>query len=197
MNEAHAQLCSSQEWAEHLATTLVPWALGSDRDGAKDPGAGAPWDDVLEVGPGYGLATDILMTSARRLTAVEIDPTLAEPLAARLAGTNVEVVLADATDLPFGDGRFTAAASFTMLHHVPSEELQDRLFREVGRVLRRGGVLLGTDSLDSPEFREFHEGDICVPLDPLTLGPRLERAGFVGIDLQVWSVGTRFRATKA
>lgn len=192
MNEAHAQLCSSQEWAEHLATILVPWALGSDRDGAV-----SIWDDVLEVGPGYGLATDILMTSARRLTAVEIDPALAEPLAARLAGSNVEVMVGDATDLPFADERFTAAASFTMLHHVPSEELQDRLFREVGRVLRRGGVLMGTDSLDSPEFREFHEGDICVPLDPLTLASRLERAGFVEIDLQVWSVGTRFRATKA
>lgn len=190
MNDAHAQLCSSREWADHLATVLVPWAVGAE--GAATPVLG---DDVLEVGPGYGLATDILRGLTTRLTAIEIDESLARPLAERLDGTNVAVVVADATALPFEDGRFSAVASFTMLHHVPSPELQDRLFAEVARVLRPGGVFLGTDSLDSPEFRAFHEDDVCVPLDPLTLAARLERAGFSGIDLQVWSVGTRFRAT--
>lgn len=185
MNDQHAALCSSAEWAEHLATVLVPWALG---DG---PDLG---DDVLEIGPGYGLVTDLLRTHVKHLTAVEIDPALAGPLAARLAADDVEVLIGDASDLPFEDDRFSAAASFTMLHHVPTVDLQDRIFAELARVLRPGGRLFGTDSLDSPEFRAFHEGDICVPVDPLTLGARLERAGFHDVDIEVWSVGTRFRA---
>ena len=53
-----------------------------------------------------------------------------------------------------------------MLHHVPSVEEQDRLFAEVARVLRPGGMLAGVDSKDSPEFRGMHVDDICVPLDP-------------------------------
>jgi SAM-dependent methyltransferase len=185
MNDQHAELCSSAEWAAHLETILVPWALGDD------PAMG---DDVLEIGPGYGLVTDLLRGRVVRLTAVEIDPTLAGPLADRMAGTNVDVVVGDATDLPFPADRFTAAASFTMLHHVPTVELQDRIFAELARVLRPGGRLFGTDSLDSPDFRAFHDGDVCVPIDPLTLAARLERAGFVDIDIAVWSVGTRFRA---
>lgn len=185
MNDQHAQLCSSAEWAEHLATTLVPWALGDDEDLG---------DDVLEIGPGYGLVTDLLLARVARLTAVEIDPALAGSLAARLAPGGVDVIVGDASDLPFDDARFSAAASFTMLHHVPTVDLQDRIFVELARVLRPGGRLFGTDSLDSPEFRTFHDGDICVPVDPLTLGARLERAGFHDIDIQVWSVGTRFRA---
>src|SRR5438067_2807222 len=130
MNSEHLRLCSSAEWGKNVADVLFPWVLGE-----RDLGA-----DVLEVGPGPGLTTDLLRQRVKKLTAVEIDPSLAAPLAARLAGTNVEVVNADATDLPFDPGRFTAATSFTMLHHVPTVELQDKLFAEVARVLQPGGV---------------------------------------------------------
>ena len=188
MNDQHAQLCSSAEWGDHLRMVLVPWALGAE------PNLG---DDVLEIGPGYGLATDLLRPLAGRVTAVELDPGLAQPLEQRLAGTNVDVVVGDATALPFLDDRFSAAASFTMLHHVPTVQQQDRVFAEVARVLRPGAWFMGTDSLDSPDFREFHGGDICNPIDPLTLRERLERAGFREIDIQVWAVGTRFRVRAA
>jgi SAM-dependent methyltransferase len=186
MNDQHAELCSSAEWADHLATALVPWAVGDD--------AGTLGDDVLEVGPGYGLATDLLRPYVGRLTAVEVDPDLAAPLAARLAGTNVEVVVADAAALPFPDARFTGAASFTMLHHVPTIEHQDRLLAEVRRVLRPGAVLVGTDSADSDDFRAFHEDDVCNPIDPVTFGARLEGAGFVDVEVEAGEAGTRFRA---
>ena len=191
MNGAHAELCSSAEWGEHLATVLVPWALGSP-----DLDATSLGDDVLEIGPGYGLVTDLLRDRVPRLTIVEIDPALAAALRDRLRDTTVEVVEADATALPFPDGRFSAVASFTMLHHVPSVAGQDRVLAEAARVLRPGGVLVGTDSLDSPDFRSFHEDDVCVPIDPLTLAARLEAAGFAEVDVEVWSVGTRFRARR-
>ena len=115
---------------------------------------------------------------APKLTAIEIDQDLAEQLSGRLAGTNVEVVNADATAMPFPDNRFSAALSFTMLHHVPSVEEQDRLFAEAARVLRPGSVFAGVDSLDTPAFRELHVDDICVPLLADALAERLERAGF-------------------
>jgi SAM-dependent methyltransferase len=126
------------------------------------------------------------------LTAVEADPDLAAALASRLAGTNVAVVHADATALPFEDGRFSAAASFTMLHHVPSAALQDRLLAEVARVLRPGGVLVGVDSLDRPAWRELHRGDVCVPVDPAGFPDRLRRAGFADVDVRLAETN-RFR----
>jgi ubiquinone/menaquinone biosynthesis C-methylase UbiE len=184
MNEEHLRLCSSAEWAEHIETNLFPWILADVDLG----------QDVLEVGPGPGLTTERLRERVRKLTAVEADEALARALAKRLAGSNVEVIHADATALPFEAGRFTAAACFTMLHHVPSAELQDRLLAEVARVLQPGGVLLGVDSLDSPAWRKLHEGDVCVPVDPLTLADRLRAAGFSETRIQVWSIGTRFEA---
>jgi SAM-dependent methyltransferase len=179
MNEQHLRLCASAEWAETVRNDILPWAL----DG-RDLG-----DDVVEVGPGPGQTTDLLRQQVQKLTAVEVDEVLARKLVERLAGSNVEVVHADGTALPFEAGRFSGATAFTMLHHVPSPEQQDRLLSELRRVLRPGGVLIGVDSLDNPEWRALHAGDTCVPIDPDTLAARLERAGFVGVDVEVQRSG--------
>ena len=76
-----------------------------------------------------------------QLTALEIDPELADSLSSRLAESNVRVVEGDATDMPFRDSEFSGSVSFTMLHHVPSRELQDKVLRETYRVLRPGSFL--------------------------------------------------------
>lgn len=174
MNERHLQICGSAEWADTVRREILPWALAG-----RDLG-----DDVLEVGPGPGMTTDVLRRTLARLTAVEVDPDLAAALAQRLVGSNVDVVHADGTTMPFDTGRFSGATSFTMLHHVPSPAQQDRLLAELCRVLRPGGLLAGVDSIDAPEWRELHSGDICVPVDPATLADRLRQAGFVEVEVE-------------
>ncbi len=181
MNEAHLQLCASAEWAALVRDDLLPWVLGDDDLG----------DDVLELGAGPGLVTDLLVERAPRVTAVEIDEDLAAALRARLAGRPVEILTADATALPLPDGRFSAAACFTMLHHIPTPALQDRALAEVARVLRPGGLLLGTDGEDTPARRALHDGDVFVPVDPARLADRLRAAGFT--DPVVDANGDRFR----
>ncbi|MDE3154385.1 MAG: class I SAM-dependent methyltransferase [Acidobacteriota bacterium] len=189
MNRAHRWLCRSAHWRRTVEDRLLPWAL----DGV-DLGA-----EVLEVGPGPGITTDLLRARARRLTCVEIDRALAAALAARLAGTNVTVLRADATALPLPDARFDGAVGFTMLHHVPSRGRQDRLLAEVARVLRPGAVFAGTDSLYSRLFGALHLFDTMVLVDPAGLPARLEAAGFVAPRVDVDAAGGRFRfrATRA
>src|SRR5437660_570342 len=121
MNELHLQFLSSPDWARMLESDLLPWV-----EAAGDLG-----DDVLEVGPGPGLTTDLLRRRVARLTAVELDPTLAAPLKDRLAGTNVEVLCADATASGLEAAQFSAATCFSMLHHMPSVEHHGRLFTEL------------------------------------------------------------------
>jgi SAM-dependent methyltransferase len=174
MNKLHLELCSSDQWADSVKRYIIPGALEGVDIG----------DDVLEIGPGPGRTTEIIKDMTKQLTAVEIDDGLADALAARLAGMNVTVVHGDGTDLPFPDGRFTAALSFTMMHHVPTPEQQDMLFAQARRVLRPGGVFAGVDSLDSPQFRELHVDDICVPLVPDTLEGRLRAAGFSDVRVE-------------
>jgi SAM-dependent methyltransferase len=187
VNDKHLELCASAEWAEAVERYVIPWTL----DGV-DLG-----DDVLEIGPGPGRTTDVLRTKVRRLTAVEINEDLAGALASRLEGSNVEVLHADATSMPFDDGRFSGAIALTMLHHVPSTALQDKLFSETARVLRPGGRFVGTDSLDGDEFRALHVDDVCVPLDPEGLQDRLEAAGLAEVRVETNPYAVRFRARKA
>src|SRR5215469_2977512 len=109
MNRIHHWLCRSTFWRKALKETVMPWALNGVELG----------DDVLEVGPGPGLTTDLLRLRVPHLTAIEIDTSLAASLASRLRG-NVNVVRGDGTQMPFESARFTGAVSLTMPHHVPS-----------------------------------------------------------------------------
>ena len=186
MNKAHLELCSSDQWADGLKKWVIPNALAGIDLG----------DDLLEVGPGPGRTTDILREMVPAITAVEIDTSLADALTERMAGTNVTVINADATDLPLADGRFSSAVSFTMLHHVPTADEQDRLLAEVARVLRKGGVFAGVDSLDSADFRALHVDDICNVIDPGTMHDRLVAAGFSDVHVEVNPYVMQFRATK-
>ncbi len=186
MNEEHLKLCASAEWAEAVQKWIIPWVLDDIDLGG----------DVLEVGPGPGLTTDVLRTLVPRLTAVEVHPELAAALATRLAGTNVEVLCADATKTALAADRFSGAVCLTMLHHVPSVHLQDALLTELHRVLRPGGVLAGQDSLESPELRALHHDDTYTPVDPDHLAERLEAAGFVKVEVVTNDYAVRFRARK-
>jgi SAM-dependent methyltransferase len=173
------EFCLSDVWREMLEELILPQAL-------EDVDLG---DDVLEIGPGPGFTTDVLRERTARLTAVEIDPVLAEPLATRLAGTNVEVVHGDATALDLPSDRFSGAASFNMLHHVPTDDTQDALFGELARVLRPGGTLVAVDSIHSDDLHAFHEGDTYHPIDPDALPGRLAAAGFTGVAIRTYDLG--------
>jgi SAM-dependent methyltransferase len=187
VNTEHLRLCASAEWARLVADDLLPWVLGEDRRS----GDHVLGDDVLEIGAGPGLVTDLLVERAPRVTAIEIDPELASALRARMSGRPVEVITADATAMPLPAGRFSAAACFTMLHHIPDAAGQDRALAEVARVLRPGGVLLGTDGQDTPARRALHVDDVFTPIDPDVLPARLAAAGFA--EAGVESNGDRFR----
>ncbi len=168
VNKAHLEHLSSPEWARTLETELLPWV-----DAAGDLG-----DDVLEIGPGPGLTTDLLRQRVPRLTAVEVDPSLGHALRERLAGTNVDVIVADATEAGLPAERYTAAACFSVLHHMPSAKHQDRLFTELHRVLRPGGIFVGQESLNLEMIRTGHAGDTFNPVEPDDLARRLSAVGF-------------------
>jgi ubiquinone/menaquinone biosynthesis C-methylase UbiE len=185
MNRIHHWLCRSAHW-QKVVEQRVPWVISSANLG----------EDVLETGPGPGLTTDLLLSRVQRLTAIEADPGVAKALRSRMNGVNVSVVTGDATAMPFPDATFSGCASFTMLHHVPSRDLQDKMLREVRRVLQPGGVFVGSDSLQSVFMRIIHIGDTCVLVNPDTFAARLEAAGFDVLELEKSRDAFRFHARK-
>jgi ubiquinone/menaquinone biosynthesis C-methylase UbiE len=173
-------LCATPEWADHIHREVLGALLSEINLG----------DEMLEIGPGPGAATEWLRTRVRRLVAIEVDPNAAQELATRYAGSNVEVVTGDASRLGFDDASFDSVGTFTMLHHLPTLALQNKVLSEAWRVLRPAGILVGSDSLGTTELHEFHAGDTYNPVEPSTLMPRLQTIGFdhvmvsVGYDLR-------------
>ena len=186
MNEGHLQFLSSPDWARMLESDLLPWV-----EAAGDLG-----DDIVEIGPGPGLTTDLLRQRVARVTALEIDPVLAASLKERLVGTNVEVLCVDASQAHLEADHFSAATCFSALHHMPSPERQDRLFAELHRVLRPGGIFVGADSLDLEAIRAGHVGDTFVPVDPDELPERLGAVGFADVTTDVGDYQFRYLARK-
>lgn len=185
MNENHARVCSSPEWAQYIQTEILP-ALTRDVDLG---------DQMLEIGPGPGAATEWLRGRVGKLTVIEVDEDASALLAARYTGTNVEVVTGSAAGLPDPDASYDSAGCFTMLHHVPTLALQNKVLAEACRVLRPGGVLIGTDSLASNDLHHFHADDTYNPVDPAGLIGRLQTVGFAAVTVTVGDVLT-FTAAK-
>ena len=186
MNLAHRWLCNSNRWRHVVGQFVLPWTL-------EDLDLGA---NLLEIGPGYGAATDQLVQRAPNLTCVEINPRMADDLRRRNSNRNVTVLCEDATHSSLPSGTFDSAVCFTMLHHIPSATQQDRLLREVLRLLRPGGVFAGSDSRTGWLFKLLHTFDTLTVVDPETFASRLTAAGFEDAKVDVNPHAFRFRARK-
>ena len=181
MNSNHQRLCGSPEWAAHLQDTVLSRLCATVDLG----------DRLLEIGPGPGAATDWLRHRVASLVAIEVDPLAADALRQTFARSNVEVVTGDATRLPWPDSSFDAVATFTMLHHVPTQRGQNKVLGEALRVLRPGRVLVASDSLPGTALHEFHADDTYNPIDPAGLIARLQTIGYGRLAVEVgerWTV---------
>jgi ubiquinone/menaquinone biosynthesis C-methylase UbiE len=150
MSALEQAFCRSPVWGAFTQRVVLPWAIG----GADLAG------EVLELGSGGGaMGTGLLAQfPSISLTATDVDPAMLDSARRRLApfGDRVEFQEADATRLPFPDGRFDAVVCFAMLHHVIDWE---RALGEVARVLRPGGQLVGYDVVMSGPARVLHRFD--------------------------------------
>ena len=186
MNRIHNLICSSGWWRGRVERQLVPWGVKGVELG----------NQVLEVGPGFGATTQVLARRLGRLDVLELDSGYCQRLRAQI-GDTATVTQGDATAMPYPDGRFSAVLCFTMLHHIPSRELQDRAFAEIARVLEPGGVFAGTDSVGTGlVFKLIHIGDTLMPLDPDELPQRLRAAGLDDPEVRRADGTFRFRARK-
>jgi SAM-dependent methyltransferase len=139
-------------------------------------------ENVLDVGTGRGL---LAIGAAKRLTTgrvVGIDIWNASDLTensadgflanAELEGVaeRVEVRNADARRMPFPDGSFDVVLSNVCLHNIPDDKGRAEACREIGRVLRPGGVALISDFRETALYAAaFREADFKVERSALGL----------------------------
>ena len=97
--------------------------------------------DVLDVGIGSGIATQMFAEAGAKVTGVDLTEWAVETTRRRLATFELEGVVqqADAEQLPFADASFDLVFSWGVIHHSSN---MDQALSELVRVTRPGGQIV-------------------------------------------------------
>lgn len=135
---------------------------------------------ILDVGCGPGdLTQRFLHDLGADVRAVDVSPRMVE--LTRERGADAQV--ADAEQLPFGDGEFDCVFAGWVLYHVPQ---LDRAISECARVLRPGGRLVAASHCDDNLLELWRLVPGALPREPLsftsTNGAELLRRHFASVE---------------
>ena len=136
-----------------------------------------PWLD-LSCGPGAFARALAAAAPGALVVGLDISRAMLDVAAQRTGGyTNVVLVRADAHSLPFVDGAFGGVNNAGALHAYDDPEL---VFREIRRVLRPGGLYVGSTFAEAPSLfgRLAARAAGIRRFDPSELRAWLQRIGF-------------------
>lgn len=136
---------SSQDWVDKpnvFAEEVLPYFPKEGRVLCLGDGQGA--DGRFFATKGYGVVSTDISEEALKI---------AKEKAARNDLLNISVEKVDHRDtLPYGDASFDVVYAHLSLHYF-SQEVTKKIFREIKRVLKPGGIVaIFTNSVNDPEF---------------------------------------------
>jgi SAM-dependent methyltransferase len=150
----------------------------------------SPADDVVELAPGLGSTTELVLArNPRSYTGVDRDPVSAERVAHVVAGPGRSVVEATAADTGLADDSADVVFGEAYLTMQPQSQKR-KIVHELARIVRPGGrvgiheVAFTPDDIDEPtrdSIRDALTGSIKVHVSPLTVAgwvELLDEAGF-------------------
>ena len=97
-----------------------------------------PENKVLDVGCGNALMLPFILEKGAFYFGLDISEKLIEIARKKylkeIEQEKAELVVGQATNLPFENNEFDFVISFAVLHHIPSKEFQGKFFEEIKRV---------------------------------------------------------------
>jgi SAM-dependent methyltransferase len=112
----------------------------------------------LDLGCGHAWYASELVTLGYEMTGIDVSAGQVHQAEAYCRGQRTAVTLAayDGERIPFPDASFDFVYSINVMHHVIQPDVRDRLFAEVVRVLKPGGVfLLHEMNVENALFRVY------------------------------------------
>ncbi len=131
-----------QTWAESVAGRMdLHYSPGRTWEATARALSGLlEFGDVLDLGSGDGVLTELIAGHARSVTCLDISPTVIAAAQKRLGGfANVRVEAGDMHALPFCAAHFDYVFA---MHALPYSHAPEAMLAEAARVLRPGGRLV-------------------------------------------------------
>jgi ubiquinone/menaquinone biosynthesis C-methylase UbiE len=98
---------------------------------------------VLDVGCGTGIWLEAYAAAGATCTGIDLSPAMLD-VAARRLGNRAKLELADATNMPFGDGAFDIVVASLLLHEL-DPGTRTTILDEMRRVLSHNGRIMIVD----------------------------------------------------
>ena len=125
------------EAAENIAHMTVPYGIYIEDYSHLE-------EEVLEIATGPGLIAKHVAGATERMISTDYSEGMIRQARKGTLPANLTFEVADATCLPYPDSSFDVVLIANALHVMPEPE---KALREIDRVLRPGGVLIGWSDL--------------------------------------------------
>ena len=166
LTQLNAHESRDERHARHVNDLAETGGFARLRDEIISRAQPAQGERVLDLGAGTGLLALAVARSVAHVIAVDSSPAVCRLLEAKardLLVTNVEVVVADARELPLPDASIDLALSNYCLHHLTDADKLIAL-RELARVVRPTGRLVLGDMMFNVGFRTPRDRRVVVRL---------------------------------
>ncbi|MFV0317262.1 MAG: hypothetical protein ACK5O2_09930 [Microthrixaceae bacterium] len=175
----------------------MPHVRAVDSDGASE--LSEPAREVLETGLAQFLTLDRELragSEAPPRTVGVPDQQITTATIRRTSNGELVTVFAAPVEAGTGEGDDVERATAGLDERLRSaghaawwDVVAPQLDVEVARVVQPGGLFVASDSVHSADLEVFHEGDNYLPIDPDTLGARLEGADFHDVVVRTNDLG--------
>ncbi len=130
---------------------------------------------LLDVGCGTGLVSKELLKHGFRVSGVDFSSEVVK--FAREENPGVDFTQSSIYELPFLDGTFDIVVCLGVFQTV---EHSDRAIAEMGRVLKKGGILIvrTLNTLFLLSFRGKRDNPVCIFYNPFSFKKMMEKEGF-------------------
>lgn len=101
---------------------------------------------LLDIGCGTGLELEAIFQRFPKVkvTGIDLSEDMLKKLQAKYKGKEIELILADYFEYPFGKERYDAALSFETLHHFKYEKKQ-KIYEKLFQAIKQGGDYIECD----------------------------------------------------
>ena len=107
---------------------------------------------ILDIGCGTGRMTEFMAKDFEQVYGVDISETMIKEGRERLIGlSNVRLYETDGNTFPLPDNSIDIAFSYIVFQHIKTKEMVESNFRDVYRVLKKGGLFKVLLRADQPE----------------------------------------------